>query len=256
MIWGEGEDKMKNKFDTFKIVIIIGIIVVLFSFLYYNSLESKESGDASVSLIKQELQLSDEEYETFIDYPHLSGMKDEEKEKRLNALIEKDVVRILEHNNPDDKWCFSAILNYEIKYRDNQIISILYKGSYGAILPGTGQSDTAMVTTIDMEEEKILSLEDVVADYNVLYDMLITDKFENTTKWEGQAGQYKMSEEYSSAGRLMKELKGDDEDIEWYIDERNFVIIIFGGYTDYNEYAISLQDAKLFLQKEFFKRIS
>lgn len=248
---------MKNKFDTLKIFIIIGIIVVLFSFLYDNSLKSKESGDASVSLIKQELQLSGEQYETFIDYPQLSGMKDKEKEKRLNALIEKDVVRILEHDNPDDEWCFSAILNYEMKYRDNQIISILYKGSYGAILPGTGQPDTAMVTTIDMEEEKILSLEDVVADYNVLYDMLIADKFENTTEWEGQAGQYKISEEYGGAdGRLMKELKGDDEDIEWYIDEGHFVIIIFSGYTDYNEYAISLQDAKLFLQKEFFKRIS
>lgn len=73
------------------------------------------------------------------------------------------------------------------------------------------------VTNIDIEKEKILSLEDIIADYNVLYDMLMADKFENTTKWEGQAGQYKISEEYSSAERLMKELKGDDEDIEWYI---------------------------------------
>lgn len=216
----------------------------------------KESGDASVSFIKQELQLSDEQYETFIDYPQLSGMQDGEKEKRLNALIEKDVMRIFEYDDPDDEWCFSAILNYEIKYSDNHIISILYKGSYGAILPGTGQPDTVMVTTIDMEEEKILLLEDVVADYNVLYDMLMADKFENTTKWEGQAGQYKISEEYSSAERLMKELKGDDEDIEWYIDDEYFVIVILGGCTDYNEYAISLQDARLFLQKDFIKRIS
>lgn len=86
--------------------------------------------------------------------------------------------------------------------------------------------------------------------------MLMADKFENTTKWEGQAGQYKISGEYSSAERLMKELKGDDEDIEWYIDDGYFVIVIFGGHTDYNEYAISLQDAGLFLQKEFFNRIS
>lgn len=40
-------------------------------------------GDASVSLIKKELQLSDEQYETFIDYPRLSGMKDKEKENRF-----------------------------------------------------------------------------------------------------------------------------------------------------------------------------
>lgn len=224
--------------------------------LYKRAALMKESGDASVSFIKQELQLSDEQYETSIDYPQLSGMEDKEKEKRLNALIEKDVMRILEHDNPDDEWCFSATLNYEIKYSDNQIISILYKGSYGAILPGTGQPDTVMVTTIDMEEEKILSLEDVVADYNVLYDMLMSDKFENITRWEGRAGQYKISEEYSSAERLMKELKGDDEDIEWYIDDGHFVIVIFDGSTDYNEYAANLQDAKDFLKKDFWKKIT
>lgn len=38
LILGEGGDKMKNKFDTLKIFIIIGIIVVLSSLLYFNSL--------------------------------------------------------------------------------------------------------------------------------------------------------------------------------------------------------------------------
>ena len=176
-------DKMKNKFDTLKIFIIIGSIVVLYSFLYLNGLKSKENKDTSVSFTERELQLSDEQYETFIVYLQLSGMKDKEK-------------------------------------------------------------------------EKILSLKDIIADYNVLYDMLMADKFEKTTKWEGQAGQYKISGEYSSAERLMKELKGDDENIEWYIDDEYFVIVILGGCTDYNEYAISLQDARLFLQKDFIKRIS
>lgn len=247
---------MRNKFNALKLFIIIGITGILSVFLYFYNLELRRNKDASVFLTKCELKLSDEQYETFIDYPQLSGMQDKEKEKRLNELIKKDVMKILEHDNPDDEWCFSAILNYKIMYRDNRIISILYEGSYGAILPGRGQPDTAMVTTVDMEEEKILSLEDVVADYNELYDMLMADKFENTTKWEGQAGQYKISEEYSNSERLMGELKGDDEDIEWYIDDEHFVIVIFSGRTDYNEYAIGLQDAKVFLKKIFYKKIS
>lgn len=37
-----------------------------------------------------------------------------------------------------------------------------------------------------------------------------------------------------------------------YNDEY-FVIVILGGCTDYNEYAISLQDTRLFLQEDFNK---
>lgn len=250
----DNEDKMENKFNALKLFIVIGIICVLSVFFY--SLETKESRDISVSLIKQELNLSDEQYETFIDFPQLSGMEDKEKEKRINALIEKDVMRVLEYDNPDDEWCFSAILHCEVKYMNNRIISILYKGWYGAILPGRGQPAAAMVTTIDMEEEKILRLEDAVADINLLHAMLIADKFENTIKWDGMAGQYKMSEEYSSAGRLMAELNGDDEDIEWYIDDGHFVIVVFHGDLDYNEYAIDLQDAEAFLREDFLEKIN
>ena len=54
----------------------------------------------------------------------------------------------------------------------------------------------------------------------------------------------------------MEDLNGDDEDIERYIDDGHFVIVVLNGLPDYNEYAISLQDAKGFLQKEFLKKIN
>jgi len=82
------------------------------------------------------------------------------------------------------------------------------------------------------------------------------DKFENITKWDGVAGQYEVSREYGfKDSTLLEDLNRDDTDIEWYIDNEHFVIVILDGMADYNEYAISLQDAKGFLRKKFYKKI-
>lgn len=202
------------------------------------------------SWVRKEFRLDDERYEAYINYPQLSGMEDPEKEKRLNALIEADVMKVLEDGESDDDCCTSVGLDYEIKYIDDQIISILYKGWYGAV--GTGSPAVAMATTIDVEEERILTLVDMVRDYDRLHELLLTNQFENTTMWDGEAGQHTVSQEYEyKAGTLMEDLRGDDEDIEWYVDEGHFVIVTLWGMEDYDEYAIRLRDAEGFLRKDF-----
>lgn len=205
---------------------------------------------------RKEFRLHDERYDAYINYPQLSGMEDPEKEKRLNALIEADVMKVLEDGESDDEYRTSVGFDYEIKYIDDRIISILYKGWYGAIMPGTGSPAVAMATTVDVEEEKILTLEDVVRDYDKLHELLLTDQFENTTMWDGESGQHTVSQEYEyKAGTLMEDLRGDDEDIEWYVDDGHFVIVTLWGMEDYDEYAIRLRNAEGFLRKDFLEMI-
>ena len=139
----------------------------------------------------QEYLLNDDRYCTYIYYPQLSGIEDAKKEERVNLLIEEDVKKILERDDPDDEWRFFAVLHYQIKYINDRIISILYEGCDGPMLPGRGNPDVAMATTIDIEEERILTLEDIVADYEELNTLLLEDQFYNITLWEGTAGQYK-----------------------------------------------------------------
>ena len=222
----------------------------------YIQFEIKSENTSLFCRRQQEYSESDDR-EIYIDYPQLSGMADQEKEKRLNALIKKDALKILELDICDGEYCFSAGLDYEIKYLDDRTISILYKGYYGYITPGAGLPALIMATTIDMEEEKILALQDAVADCSVLHDMLMADAFENTTMWDGVAGQHTVSQDYDyKISTLMEDLNGDDEDIEWYIDEEYFVIIVLNGIADYNEYALGLQDAEDFLKKDFWDKIS
>lgn len=209
-----------------------------------------------VFCIRQKFRLDDEQQEVHIDYPQIKGMEDGEKEKRINTLIERDVMKILEHNVPDGESFLCVGLDYKIKYMDDRSISIWYMGFYGALSPGSGLPAIAMATTIDLQEEKVLTLEDVVDDYDVLSDMLLTDQFEGITRWDGEMGQYTVSWLYGyNVGALLEDLRGDDEDIEWYIDDGHFVIVIICGMSDYDEYAIRLRDAKDFLRKDFLKMI-
>lgn len=209
-----------------------------------------------LSCIRQEFQLNDEQHEVDIDYPQIKGMEDREKERRLNALIERDVKKILEHDVLDRESFLCVGLDYEIKYMDDRSISILYKGFYGTLSPGSGLPAVVMATTIDLEEEKVLTLEDVVYDYDVLNDILLTDQFEHITMWDGEIEQYTVSWLYGyNVSALMEDLRGDDEDIEWYIDDGHFVIVLLHGISDYEEYAIRLQNTKGFLRKDFLQRI-
>lgn len=69
-------------------------------------------------------------------------MEDKEKEKRLNALLYDDIMKILEGDDPYPH------LYYEIEHVDERTIRILYKNRQG---------ETVMTTALDIEEERILS---------------------------------------------------------------------------------------------------
>lgn len=106
------------------------------------------SGDTYIQFeIKQDLPFIPRECRynsggAFLYYLQLSGMEDKEKEKRLNALLYDDIMKILEGDVPYPH------LDYEIEYMDDRTIRILYKNRQG---------ETVMTTTLDIEEERILS---------------------------------------------------------------------------------------------------
>lgn len=82
--------------------------------------------------IEEKVYVNQEEYnEIEIIYPQLQGMKDEDKEYRINCLIENDIKKILKKNSLFDENNLFLHLDYEVKFLNNNIISIVYKGSEG-----------------------------------------------------------------------------------------------------------------------------
>ena len=122
----------------------------------------------------------------------------------------------------------------------------------GYITPGHGLNGEAIATTIDMEEEKVITVKDVVADFTELRDMLLADEFDHITRWEGKAGGYQVSRDYrGTEDELEKDLQ---KERKWYTDGDNFVVIT-EGRVDYNEYSISNESAENILDAEFLKKL-
>lgn len=187
-----------------------------------------------------------------IYYPQINGLADSAKEERINALIEEDVKKIIEKNKEGDDSLYCISLDYEIKFLNERVISILYKGMNGYITPGHGLNGEAIATTIDMEEEKVITVKDVVTDFTELRDMLLADEFDHITRWEGKAGGYQVSRDYrGTEDELEKDLQ---KERKWYTDGDNFVVIT-EGRVDYNEYSISNESAENILDAEFLKKL-
>lgn len=159
------------------------------------------------------------------------GGRDKEKERKINQLLEDDRKKVLElaTPDPDEELPFHFYIGThqcDVEYTDEKFISIAYSGWAQRALPWQGFNNNGfMATTIGCEEMKVLELKDVVSDMKGVCQMLMEDRFEAITLWDGVEDLEKVSTTYSwgeeeYAFLLLEHLNGDDRDIEWYIKER------------------------------------
>lgn len=101
-----------------------------------------------------------------IRYPQLHGFKDINKEKRVNQLIEEEAKRRIPYDWANDfsladeypDYIMGLYMLYEIKYMNDDIVSIFYEGLIGRIDSGYYPKMMAMATTIDLESGEVIAL--------------------------------------------------------------------------------------------------
>lgn len=217
--------------------------------------ENKEAKwDVDFEIIREAYHYNEQRNDINIYYPQLTGFVDAAKEKRINALIEEDVKKwIGETNKEGDDSLYCLDLDYEVKFLNDRMISILYKGGHGYITAGHGYPAKAAATTIDMEEEKVIALKDI-ADVSKLGDMLLADEFQNITMWEGGIPDCKASEEiYIYDDGLDADLQ---ERHSWYTDGEHFIIVLVDtNFSDYLEYSIDIESVSPILDETFLKKL-
>ena len=218
--------------------------------------ESKEDEwNVDFEIERAEYIYEEERNEIKIYYPQLCGLEDSAKEERINALIEEDIMQIMgEKNKEGDDSLYCIKFDYKIAFMNERIISIRYRGWDGYITTGhAALDDEVIATTIDIEEEKIVTLQDVVTDLKELSDMLLADEFEGITVWEGVKGGYPFSGEF---GGTVDELKENlrEKPQEWYTDGENFIFVYMRGRY-YNEYSSSFESVGHILDAEFLKKL-
>lgn len=194
-----------------------------------------------------------------IYYPQIQDFIDPDKAERINILIENDVKKLIVEEQVFD-YIFCVYLNYEVKFLNENIISIFYKGMYGYISKGHGLDPMAIATTIDLEKEKVITLSDIIIDFDTLSERLLDDQFESITTWDGITGTGQISREWrSDESRLIEYLKATEFDIrchyiEWYMGETSFVIVSL-KWGDYNEYSTNIEYMKDLLSEEFYRKV-
>ena len=264
-------------------VMAVSVIVCIFCFVRWE----RKNSDLSFQFEETAYDYKNEYCLVNLSYPQMVGSRDKEKESKINRLIEDDVKKLMELAAPDEEngYIFEiGTFLYEIEYADEKFISISYDGYAQYFSPGKGFDSSMMATTIDCEEMKVLELKDVVSDLDGLCQMLMEDRFEHITAWEGRTGDYKMSDIYSYGDEdwsylLLEELNGNDREIEWYIKKRkmslldwwsilwgndvdealvdkDFVIVdlqFMGAGVAHNEFAIEMEQIRELLKEDFVK---
>ena len=268
---------IKKRWYIIVAVMIVLVVVCIFCFVRWE----RKSSDLSFQFEETVYDYKNEYCRVKLSYPQMTGNSDKEKEGKINRLIEADIKKLMELAAPDEEYGYIFTIGnrfYEIEYADEKFISISYDGWAEYQPPGRGLHFSMMATTIDCEEMKVLELKDVVSDLNGLCQMLLDDRFEGITLWDGVGDLEKVSTTYRWAGAecgLLEDLNGDDRDIEWYIKERemsfserwsafwgddvdkalagkDFVIVTLRDYY-YHEYAIDMRQIRELLKEDFVK---
>lgn len=232
------------------------IVVIVLIYSYCQGINRISCG--SFSFGECDYEYHEEGFDAYLLYPQIIGSEDEEKEERINQLIEEDIKKVMEVEweiRPSKNETFDiTVSRYEIKYMNEKLISIVYSARSGYI-GTTGYVTTMYATTIDIENEKVLELDDVVDDFDALYEQLRNDLFIHITSWDGETGNYKMSTNYYDDIELKEALLNGG--MEWYVDEENFVIVSLewqGMGVGHNEYARNRIYLKEILKDDFLKK--
>lgn len=218
--------------------------------------EKKEAKwEVDFEMIRESYHYNEQRNDINIYYPQLAGLEDGAKEEKINALIEEDVKKVIgEKNKEGDDTLYYLNLDYEVKFLNDRIISIFYQGRRGYFMPKDVKlRGKAVATTIDMEEEKVIALKDI-ADVSKLGDMLLADKFENITMWDGSIPEF----EASTVIAIYED--GLDADLQerhsWYMDGEHFIIVLADPkYCDYLEYSIDIESVSQILDEFFLKKL-
>ena len=228
-------------------VALIGMAVLMFG----NCLTAAGNG-GEISIIRKEYINERMGNDIQVCYPQIQGLDDEEKEKRINYQIRKDATKLI-GGEAYEKNRLACGLDYEIKFFNGELISVHYKGWCGGITRGRGIPPVILATNIDIESGKLLKLNDIITNFDTLAELLVEDKFEGITKWEGVAGTF--SQGYGDTKEGMEEWLKGGKGLGWYTDGSKFVIMITTKYWSYDEFAIDLSEVEDILDREFLEKL-
>ncbi len=114
-------------------------------------------------------EVSFNEGKVTIRYPYITGIENDDDEKKINEIIKNEVMSYLQPiENIDVGQNYS--IDFDVKCSNNKLLSIIYYGS--EFLEGSAYPiDVFFSTNIDLIGTKKLKLIDVIKDYEALVEV-------------------------------------------------------------------------------------
>lgn len=115
---------------------------------------------------------SDEILKYDITFPQISGLSDNDKQKKINSILEEEALKVLKYyENPYGS--VELIIDYKVVLKKENILSIQYSG-VGSVSNAAHPNNLFFTTNINLETGERIRLKDVV---NI--DEEFADKFLN-----------------------------------------------------------------------------
>ncbi|KNY25024.1 protein of unknown function DUF4163 [Pseudobacteroides cellulosolvens ATCC 35603 = DSM 2933] len=176
--------------------------------------------DKSYQLVEETYTDKNEKINVKIKYPQIVNLGDAVKQKNINQIIKDDAIALYEEtlNELEDSSSYEADVSYEIKLKNDNILSIAYS-SYNNIVPSAHPYFLFHTTNIDLTNGKKMTLADIVPKMNEDFVKALRNaKYVGMFSSDPQAVKYAISYSFGeiSDSELLKLLSNKAANMEIY----------------------------------------
>lgn len=189
---------------------------------------------------------SDNAFKYDIKYPQISGLSDQDKQKRINGILKDEALKVLKYyENP-----FGSVelnINYKVSLKDANVLSIQYSG-VGSVDTAAHPNSLFYTTNIDINTGNRIRLKDVVNIDKKLADKFLSGGFKALWPEQSEALEHHTSEEMQESFKKADSLDSigteEQSDVFSYFTTDSLGISISVGHAmgDHAEFEIKYQD--------------
>lgn len=160
-----------------RIIILTSILIFTIYFTGCNKTEELDQiTDNSYEISTIIYTEEDDNNNISIEYPKVSGLSDEAKQKTINDMIKAEALKVYDDYNYEDRGHLSLDIEYNITLKNGYILSIQYFG-LGDVEMAPHPHKLFYTTNIDMKMGNRLRLVDLVNIKEKLINMFINGEF-------------------------------------------------------------------------------
>ncbi|WP_349944244.1 DUF4163 domain-containing protein [Lacrimispora sp. BS-2] len=222
-------------------IFTIAIVIIAISLIACNSSNIYE-------VKKNNYEETNENFFCNIEYPSISGLNDQENQKKINTILKNEALKVL--NYYTDSFGFTELaIGYQITFSNKSILSIQFSGT-GNVDNAAHPNNLFYTVNIDIQEGTKLRLSDIVEINSDFVDKLYNGDFE--ALWHGQ-GEYISNYSKNDMLRYLKDAdsldnigSGNQSDVFSYFtpDGLGISIPVSHSIGDHAEFEIKYSDLK------------